>query len=41
MGNSVRTIELRRAAIYDKLQVKSAVELARLLENAEWKNKLL
>jgi two-component system response regulator DctR len=40
MGNSVRTIELRRAAIYDKLQVKSAVELARLLENAEWKKNL-
>lgn len=37
LGNSVRTIELRRAAIYDKLNVKSAVELARLLENAEWK----
>jgi len=41
LGNSVRTIELRRAAIYDKLQVKSAVELARLLENAEWKKKPL
>ncbi len=41
LGNSVRTIELRRAAIYDKLQVKSVVELARLLENAEWKKKPL
>lgn len=37
MGNSVRTIELRRAAIYDKLNVKSAVELARLLENVQWR----
>lgn len=37
MGNSVRTIELRRAAIYDKLNVKSAVELARLLENVHWR----
>lgn len=41
LGNSVRTIELRRAAIYDKLNVKSAVELARLLENAAWKKKTL
>jgi len=39
LGNSVRTIELRRATVYDKLNVKSAVELARLLENAEWKKK--
>ncbi len=36
LGNSVRTIELRRAAIYDKLNIKSAVELARLLENVQW-----
>lgn len=41
LGNSVRTIELRRAAVYDKLNVKSAVELARILENAEWKKKAL
>lgn len=39
LGNSVRTIELRRAAVYDKLNVKSAVGLARLLENADWKKK--
>jgi RNA polymerase sigma factor (sigma-70 family) len=36
LGNSVRTIELRRASIYDKLQVKSVVELARLLESINW-----
>jgi len=37
MGNSVRTIELRRAAIYDKMDVKSTVELARLLQTIDWK----
>jgi two-component system response regulator DctR len=37
MGNSVRTIELRRAAIYDKLNIKNAVDLARLLDSANWK----
>jgi FixJ family two-component response regulator len=37
LGNSVRTIELRRAAIYDKLNVKGAVELARLLDSVDWK----
>jgi FixJ family two-component response regulator len=34
----VRTVELRRAAIYDKLKVKSVVELVRLLESIGWKN---
>jgi FixJ family two-component response regulator len=38
LGNSVRTVELRRAAIYDKLKVKSVVELVRLLESIDWKN---
>ena len=33
LGNSVRTVELRRAAIYDKLRVKSVVEMVRLLES--------
>jgi FixJ family two-component response regulator len=37
LGNSVRTVELRRAAIYDKLKVKSVVELVRLLESIGWK----
>jgi two-component system response regulator DctR len=32
LGNSVRTVELRRAAIYDKLRVKSVVDMVRLLE---------
>jgi DNA-binding NarL/FixJ family response regulator len=36
MNNSVRTIELRRAAIYDKMDVKSTVELARLLQTVKW-----
>jgi FixJ family two-component response regulator len=36
--NSVRTVELRRAAIYDKLRVKSVVELVRLLESIGWNN---
>jgi two-component system response regulator DctR len=38
LGNSVRTIELRRASVYDKLHVKSVVELARLLESLQWKS---
>ena len=38
LGNSVRTIELRRAAVYDKLQVANAVELVRLLDSIGWKN---
>lgn len=36
LNNSVRTIELRRASIYDKLQVKSVVEMTRLLESISW-----
>ncbi|NDG16103.1 MAG: DNA-binding response regulator [Betaproteobacteria bacterium] len=36
LGNSVRTIELRRAAVYDKLRVHSAIELARLLQGIDW-----
>lgn len=36
LGNSVRTVELRRAAIYDKMKVRSAVELARLLDSIQW-----
>jgi two-component system response regulator DctR len=38
LSNSVRTVELRRAAIYDKLRVKSVVELVRLLESIGWNN---
>lgn len=38
LSNSVRTVELRRAAIYDKLRVKSVVELVRLLEGIGWNN---
>jgi two-component system, LuxR family, response regulator DctR len=32
LGNSVRTVELHRASIFSKLEVKNATELARLLE---------
>jgi two-component system response regulator DctR len=32
LGNSVRTIEIHRANVFDKMKVKSAVELARLVE---------
>ena len=32
LGNSVRTVEIHRANVFDKMEVKSAVELARLLE---------
>ena len=35
LGNSVRTVELRRAAIYDKLRVKSVVDMVRLLEGIQ------
>ena len=38
LGNSVRTIELRRATIYDKLQISNAVELVRLLDSIGWKS---
>lgn len=37
LGNSVRTIELRRASVYDKLKVHSAIELARMLQSIDWK----
>lgn len=36
LGNSVRTVELRRAAIYDKMKVRSVVELTRLLDSIHW-----
>lgn len=32
LGNSVRTIEIHRANVFEKMRVKSAVELARLME---------
>jgi len=32
LGNSVRTIEIHRANMFDKMKVKSAIELARLME---------
>lgn len=32
LGNSVRTIEIHRANVFDKMKVKSAVELVRLVE---------
>ncbi len=32
LGNSVRTIEIHRANVFEKMKVKSAVELARLME---------
>ena len=38
LGNSVRTVELHRASIFDKLNVKNATEMARLLESLEQKN---
>jgi len=37
LGNSVRTIELRRASVYDKLRVSSAIELARMLQSIDWR----
>jgi two-component system response regulator DctR len=36
LSNSVRTIELRRASVYDKLHVRSVVEMTRLLESIDW-----
>jgi two-component system response regulator DctR len=41
MSNSVRTVELHRAHIYEKMDVKNGIELARLLENVDWKAKPL
>lgn len=32
LGNSVRTIEIHRANVYNKMKVKSAVDLGRLME---------
>lgn len=34
LGISVRTVEVHRARVFDKMEVKSAVELANLLRNA-------
>jgi len=39
MGNSVRTVELHRAHVYEKMDVKNGIELARLLEQTDWQNK--
>jgi len=36
LGNSVRTVELRRATIYDKLNIHSVVDLAKLLSSVKW-----
>lgn len=35
LGNSVRTVELHRASIFDKLKVKNAIELTRFLEHLD------
>ncbi|MCE1250291.1 MAG: response regulator [Comamonadaceae bacterium] len=35
LGISVRTVEVHRARVFDKMQVKSAVELANLLRGSE------
>ena len=35
-ANSVRTIELHRAHIFAKLEVKNGIELARNLERVSW-----
>lgn len=34
---SVRTVEVHRARVFDKMDVKSAVELANLLRDASWR----
>ena len=39
IGNSVRTIELHRAQVYEKMDVKSGIDLARLLEKVGWEGK--
>ena len=39
MGNSVRTVELHRAHVYEKMDVKNGIELARLLEKIQWQVK--
>ena len=33
LGISVRTVEVHRARVFDKMQVKSAVDLANLLQH--------
>ena len=38
LGNSTRTVELHRAAIFDKLGVKNAVEMVRLLDMIGFKS---
>ncbi len=38
IGNSVRTVELHRASIFHKMEVKNAIELARVVEQAELLN---
>ena len=39
IGNSVRTVELHRAQVYEKMDVKSGIDLARLLEKVGWEGK--
>jgi two-component system, LuxR family, response regulator DctR len=39
IGNSVRTVELHRAQVYEKMDVKSGIDLARLLERVGWEGK--
>jgi len=34
MGNSSRTIEIHRASIFEKMDVKNAIELSMLLHSA-------
>jgi two-component system response regulator DctR len=39
IGNSVRTVELHRAQVYQKMDVKSGIDLARVLERVGWEGK--
>jgi two-component system response regulator DctR len=39
IGNSVRTVELHRAHVYEKMNVKNGIELARLLDQVRWQAK--
>jgi two-component system response regulator DctR len=39
IGTSVRTVELHRAQVYEKMDVKSGIDLARLLERVGWEGK--
>jgi len=41
LGNSVRTVELHRAHVYEKMAVSNGIELARLLEQIHWQAKPL